>query len=1807
MDQQDNSLSVDQVLGLPTSPSGDSQAIAHPDMLAFANQQLSYGQSPDDAIANTYAKFPERQGVKFTLSPDKKSFIDEGISNKPQTVDEIMASKPMSVDEVLGQGDADFTGVVGSSEVVPESWSDKLGKFATEWAKNKQADTAQAIGNIQSYFHDWQQKHQSIDAGQITPRERAAAKLLGMNLSDYQLGQWGQIYKMSPDERDQLDQKFQESLGLHPQQTKERLEKTTGTDFSEFDPYGKLLNDSLVTHGISQIANPNLANSRRYHEVQDMVHAMDVVENPKNYSEQEVKANADYILAYKKMNEEGITGQLKQQWQDIKKNPIGQAKAITGGVASEPELMLAPEAKLGSFLAGGREAAAVGAQASASRLAQLAKGVAGAAKETPAVSEAAEAAANVYGRVASRAAATAKQAAAVRHIGNIVGQVSAGAAINTASSAIDQFANQGYVSPGTLPVAAGEGAAFGGLSHFLASDKLPLTEELKQRAQPSPTSGPSHEGVPDVNAGKKPGEPLSPDTPINKTGITPYYGGVDASGRIIHLSDSTPDTIRMKNMSGKDVDVPVKQTVAYHEAVEYPLMHMEGPIDDETLAKLQQRIGDKVLPAKTIAKLKAGESLPYTNPDHEDTDPGAHEIATWAENHMVRTLYHVDPEKVYQPALKPHIKQVAKDAANAEPGDIPKNLDTKPYDDVDQNEQLMGRGNRPNVDNVKPGVAEGTDNKQKGKIDKRLLATGVAAGGGAAIGATTSQNKEAGAIAGGLAGLTTSALFWGGDIGARGKYQREGGMFTGPVSRTWKGTDRDMAVKMEKLGKTPEEIHLATGMYKNAAGQWNKEISDKEMKLVPPDHPNWERAKKEAIPLSTVLDHSKLEEAYPTLLDHMKVKIEPQLKSIGGMDEKTGTLYLKEAPKEEKTNWTSVSPSKENTPRSVIAHEIQHMVQSIEGFPTGASMEKQLAIHKNVRDYLMKRNEDLYMQILKGEREGKSAAELDKLEEQYEKVQGKLTNRYSEHGVKMGAFSTYARTAGEVEARSTQERLDMDEQERANTFPKPDTPISDQIVRGVGGTPIPLSQRGSIDPELLKKLGRAAAVGTLGASIGLALDKKDSLQGALIGAGLGILAGPILTDFIFHPKKSSTAVVDNIKDTVKALEKENITDAISRWQGASNLHSVEVYRVKEAARRLAPRKESQIRITHWIEGDKSIKLTDREMQSAKLQQEFGKKIAELGLQHGVLKDSVENHISHIWKNDEKLKAYKEFFDHTILANMSPETAFAKARVFQSIRQGKAAGLTPITEEANELTAMNARSVLQAIRNKQLLESLKAAKDKSGNSFLVVPARKAPSNYVPVNHPQLRGILVHPTIAPELRSVFYTYDLGKIESALSTFNMAIKKSLVSFSLFHLTSLLDAYLGGMPTFTHPVKTLASAGKSIIGQSDWHKFLRGDAGPELTELGNRFLHSSANPQIPGTTGAGIDVNSNYYTGLQRLQEYADRAFPGLGKIPEVVGKIHHAFDHLIFENAMSGMKFSLWMHAVSEMNESWAKELRRNPDAKAPTQAEIDRTAGGFVNNLLGSQNWLMAADQATTSIGRAYLQFMASPSGKRIAPWIAFAPDWDTSTSLSFLKALPNLSNALSPKEYGNAVRGLSSAKNLKDLTRQYQVRSALIYFMIGNAINYAYSGHSIMDNKDKGTIDLGNGQRLQWNKHWLEPYQMMRHLGQTIINKMGTVPREILDQIFHREYINTEGISPPMKEGRLTHAVGQVMPIPFQGFSQQTPIQHFWNMAGRNVLGHPTSGPEAEEYRAEGRKKRSEAVKRAAATRAAKRRQKYFGD
>jgi hypothetical protein len=252
--------------------------------------------------------------------------------------------------------------------------------------------------------------------------------------------------------------------------------------------------------------------------------------------------------------------------------------------------------------------------------------------------------------------------------------------------------------------------------------------------------------------------------------------------------------------------------------------------------------------------------------------------------------------------------------------------------------------------------------------------------------------------------------------------------FAGRKALTADSQSLSQAEKMEKQGKESEEIRQATGWFRGYDGQWRFEIDDSGMeytsrgdinfKSTNPDYARYrelvskaekfmlgmsnenltEAENKEMLQLretwgatfqsggklsadanaqtklSSYLKHEELFKAYPQLKDtRLEFKALPE-KSKGSYNPKTDTITLNE--------------SLRNSPEKTLLHEIQHIIQTTEGFAKGANIEN-----------------------------GKEQ---------------------------------YVKSAGEIEARDTANRSNLSSEQRKNT--RPDIDQTGVVVNGNGGT-----------------------------------------------------------------------------------------------------------------------------------------------------------------------------------------------------------------------------------------------------------------------------------------------------------------------------------------------------------------------------------------------------------------------------------------------------------------------------------------------------------------------------------------------------------------------------------------------------------------------------------------------------------------------------------------------------------------------------------------------------------------------------------
>lgn len=248
--------------------------------------------------------------------------------------------------------------------------------------------------------------------------------------------------------------------------------------------------------------------------------------------------------------------------------------------------------------------------------------------------------------------------------------------------------------------------------------------------------------------------------------------------------------------------------------------------------------------------------------------------------------------------------------------------------------------------------------------------------------------------------------------------------------RTFRMDNLSVARKMEEEKKDAKAIKMATGWERGADGKWRYEMPDakiKDMKDIGggnivkryEDDMLWNGGK-----LSDVIDAPELFKAYPHLKD-VRIDTDAIMNDMPSNGEYNA-----------KTNTITIHADELKYMNSILNHEIQHVIQSIEGFDRGGSP-------RLVRGEIKKRLAEVTKQIRQLRAEGKE----DEAKAIVEKNRG-LYNAYQAND----DYNSYKSLAGEVEARNVQERMNMSPEERRRTLAESteDVARKDQIFLGVG-------------------------------------------------------------------------------------------------------------------------------------------------------------------------------------------------------------------------------------------------------------------------------------------------------------------------------------------------------------------------------------------------------------------------------------------------------------------------------------------------------------------------------------------------------------------------------------------------------------------------------------------------------------------------------------------------------------------------------------------------------------------------------------
>lgn len=305
------------------------------------------------------------------------------------------------------------------------------------------------------------------------------------------------------------------------------------------------------------------------------------------------------------------------------------------------------------------------------------------------------------------------------------------------------------------------------------------------------------------------------------------------------------------------------------------------------------------------------------------------------------------------------------------------------------------------------------------------------------------------------------------DIGPAAK-----AMFLGVMAKTADKDALKVAQDMLAGGASREDALKKTGWFQQH-GDWKHEISDAPAMVGNKAMSNLEDTGQHGYaPLASSLWHDELFKAHPELRNtSATLNLKPDA-GASGMFTPPNSIV----PKQQ----IHVTGPDEDKIGSVLLHETQHGVQHLEGFPRGSS-SKEYARGPMFDPKARKLADNLSQEIFGG----LSFPVHDLLSNAKYLEPGKLEAVAAQHGfmspdealaflkeqdIKRTPESQYRRTAGEVEARNTQTRRYLTDEQRRDIPPwqTQDTPDDQQIVRRYDQDPRDALAVAMSEPEPLK-------------------------------------------------------------------------------------------------------------------------------------------------------------------------------------------------------------------------------------------------------------------------------------------------------------------------------------------------------------------------------------------------------------------------------------------------------------------------------------------------------------------------------------------------------------------------------------------------------------------------------------------------------------------------------------------------------------------------------------------------------------------
>lgn len=475
------------------------------------------------------------------------------------------------------------------------------------------------------------------------------------------------------------------------------------------------------------------------------------------------------------------------------------------------------------------------------------------------------------------------------------------------------------------------------------------------------------------------------------------------------------------------------------------------------------------------------------------------------------------------------------------------------------------------------------------------------------------------------------------------------------------------------------------------------------------------------------------------------------------------------------------------------------------------------------------------------------------------------------------------------------------------------------------------------------------------------------------------------------------------------------------------------------------------------------------------------------------------------------------FGEQIFGSTQKSSRFFRDRIFDNINEAFEAGkiLKPGMDDPAKLLQVYTFAASKALANRNIVNYLKNhryvyGKTQTGqplsHGIMYADQRIIPEQFKPYfkefRHPLLdsdKKFFVHQDMMKSLNMLFDSRSENELVGAIFNTNLMMKRSAVGFSFFHAGALVESmFFAGVPFKVIKEFIKPRSKNQIMNMVDnpsltLKNFTYAKEASEKLGFGDVVTFARASRlEISTPEDVGYD---RFYAILQKIDN--DFFKPHFGIKPMAkIEKVYKWFDRITWDRIFTQAKLYVFLRQLD------------NVVQPGDTQATIYAKARGaalFTNDAFGGQNWEGITQSITNPAYKKLAQTTFKPASRGYLQLLFFAPDWTLSNIRIIGKALP----------------GFTSDPTTRRLYQYYFVRAAMTYATIGTALNYIFSGHSQLENKDPTRIDLGNGQVLTFSKQLMEPFHWVTDPQATGLKKIGSLPKAVIEVLTNKEYLTTK--------------------------------------------------------------------------------------